>query len=54
MRESIVELVERVGIAALTKPHGTLSTEAELPLEATSQRFESGSVLVTSNLPFDE
>ena len=29
-------------------------TEAELPFEVFSQRHECGSVIVTSNLPFDE
>jgi DNA replication protein DnaC len=30
------------------------TTGAELPFESLSQRYERGSVLVTSNLPFDE
>ncbi len=29
-------------------------TGAELPFEVCSQRYERGSILVTSNLPFDE
>ena len=55
MRESIVELAERVSSAALAKARGSLSpTGAEILLEVFSQRYERGSIVVTTNLPFDE
>jgi hypothetical protein len=39
-------IIDELGFVPLSK------TEAELLFEAFSQRYESGSVLVTSNLPF--
>ena len=41
-------IVDELGFVSLSK------TGAELLFEVFSQRYERGSVLVTTNLPFDE
>ena len=41
-------IIDELGLVPLSK------TGAELLFEVFSQRYESGSVLVTTNLPFDE
>ncbi len=41
-------IIDELGFVPLSK------TGAELPFEVFSQRYERGSTLVTSNLPFDE
>ena len=42
------EIIDELGFVPLSK------TGAELLFEVFSQRYERGSILVTSNLPFDE
>ena len=41
-------IIDELGFVPLSK------TGAELPFELTSQRYERGATLITSNLPFDE
>ena len=41
-------IIDELGFVPLSK------TDAELLFEVFSQRYERGSILVTSNLPFDE
>jgi len=41
-------IIDELGFVPLSK------TGAELLFEVISQRYEQGSVIITSNLPFDE
>ena len=41
-------IIDKLGFVPLSR------TGAELPFEVFSQRYERGSIMVTTNLPFDE
>ena len=48
LARNILLIIDELGFVPLSK------TGAELLFEVFSQRYEQGSVIVTSNLPFDE